>query len=107
MSLPESITILGQPFAVRLVPRGELPRDGDMATSDLRRQLIRIVDDHGPTQERDTVLHEVLHMVARMADLEERKLDERAINVFSTVLLDVLRRNPRLVEYLADSDAPE
>lgn len=49
--VPESITILGQPFAVRLVPRGELPRDGDMATSDLRRQLIRIVDDHGPTQE--------------------------------------------------------
>jgi len=46
-------------------------------------------------------------MVARMADLEERKLDERAINVFSTVLLDVLRRNPRLVGYLEDSGAPE
>ena len=105
MSLPESITILGQPFAVRLVPRGELPRDGDMATSDLRRQLIRIVDDHGPTQERDTVLHEVLHMVARLGDLEQRKLDERAINVFSTVLLDCLRRNPPLVACLMDGAA--
>lgn len=52
-------------------------------------------------QLRDTVLHEVLHTVTTIASLElSGKEEEEFVSRISPILLDVLRRNPALVEYL-------
>lgn len=51
---------------------------------------------------RDTMLHEVLHTCTRMVGLDEELGDKTEEQVVArlTALLDVLRRNPKLVSFL-------
>lgn len=51
---------------------------------------------------RDTVLHEVLHTLTTLTglDIELGQDEEGAVNRLAPALLDVLRRNPALVDYL-------
>lgn len=67
--------------------------------ADHRNERIVLHPDQGPSQLRDTLLHEVLHCVASVAGgLGE---DEEAIVAqLSRTLLDTLRRNPGLVTFL-------
>lgn len=52
----------------------------------------------------DTLLHEVLHAVWAVAGGWSWDIDEeRVVYSMSTVLLDTLRRNPVLVEFLVKS----
>jgi hypothetical protein len=95
------ITILGQPFEVVYEPRGELVGD-NAGTSTLNDQRLAVLEGQGQHQERDTVVHEVLHLVSRMSAFP---LKERQVTALSPVLLDVLRRNPELVAYLTEAIA--
>lgn len=66
-------------------------------------QKIHIEPKQHPSQKRDTVLHEVLHAVASLTALSSDWGDEREEEIvlrLTPALLDVLRRNPRLVAYL-------
>lgn len=68
-----------------------------------RSQTIYVEPDQHPSQRRDTLLHEVLHAVASVTALESEWGDEREEEIvlrMTPALLDVLRRNPRLVAYL-------
>ena len=47
--------------------------------------------------ERDTVLHEIVHALETEGQL---KMSERQVRILSTLLLAVLRQNPSLVRYL-------
>lgn len=54
-------------------------------------------------QKAETLLHEVLHAVVTVTGLGDEwgaDKEEAAVNRLSPVILDVLRRNPRLVAYL-------
>lgn len=72
----------------------------------------RIVLKPGLARDREavTVVHEVLHAMLDTAGLGEDlqavpypgDLEEAVINRLAPVLLDVLRRNPRLVSYLLE-----
>ena len=99
MKRPESVVIMGLAFAVEERPRDEIEREA-MGASSLRRQILAISTEQHPDQERDTLLHEVVHMLLRTLDLDGRKVDERFVNTFTTGLLDTLRRNPELREYV-------
>ncbi len=68
-----------------------------------RTLTIHIEPDQARSQMRDTLLHEVLHAVANMTALDGEWGDEREEEVIlrlAPALLDVLRRNPRLVAFL-------
>lgn len=56
-----------------------------------------------PTQAQDmvadTLLHEIMHATLMPLDLDE-EVEERAVSVAATSLLDCLRRNPQLVRFL-------
>lgn len=62
--------------------------------------------NQGPDQLAATLLHEVLHAVwstvglshANLAEVEDR--EETVVAALEPLLLDVLRRNPKLVRYL-------
>ena len=47
-----------------------------------------------------TVLHEILHACADVVGVDDDKAEERVVTVLSPALLQVLRDNPRLVEWL-------
>jgi hypothetical protein len=68
-----------------------------------RTLTIHIEPDQARSQMRDTLLHEVLHAVANMTALDGEwgaEREEEVILRLAPALLDVLRRNPRLVAFL-------
>ena len=76
-----------------------------MGRFEIWRELITIDPEQGPGALRDTVLHEVLHVVVYVASLDTspRKLsDEEIVSRTTPLLLDTLRRNPDLVAFLME-----
>lgn len=107
MKLPPSVTVLGQTYSVQAWADSNEPmgtNDGSAQAygwSDHARQLIRI-RDHGyqSTQAaRDTLLHEIVHAIDFFA---RTPMEEGDIHRFSSILLDVLRSNPKIVSFLLE-----
>lgn len=70
-------------------------------------QLIKLVPGQAPDFERDTVLHEVLHACIHKTCLSEMEVwgknhEEAIVVALTPILLDTLRRNPKLVQYLTE-----
>ncbi len=108
---PTVVELLGQKFSIELVDGQNedlSPSDADKRTVGRVRmsaQRILVADDLGPDQEPDTVLHEVLHCLFRLVNLQpDRAEEERVVMGLAPVLLDALRRNPPLVQYLTTPD---
>lgn len=62
--------------------------------------------------EADAIIHELIHLSSTVALTEELRLTEHQVNTISTVLVDTIRRNPPLREYLKErlfdgTDTPE
>lgn len=87
--------------AIAVVERGDADRL--YAHHDPRKQQITVDPDQGPDQLADSLLHEVLHACVAVTGIDETLGDkeETVVRSLSTCLLDVIRRNPRLVEWLA------
>lgn len=76
--------------------------------TDKDRLTIVIDPDQADDQLADTVLHECLHAVMGLvgADVELGvEKEEQLVRRVSPVLLDLLRRNPKLVAWLTKGDA--
>ncbi len=67
-------------------------------------QRIEITEDLAHDQERDTVLHEVIHAIIRVHGLHRATYveEERLVAGLTPVLLNVLRSNPDLTKYLLE-----
>lgn len=68
-----------------------------------QRGEIHLHPDNSPSVMRETFLHEVLHTVTNVAGLDAELAtedEERFVRRVSPILLDVLRRNPKAVQYL-------
>ena len=59
--------------------------------------LMKVVSGQDPQQERDTVLHEVLHSLCSELGFDPK---EEFIQGMSAALYGVLLKNPQLVDYL-------
>lgn len=96
---PDTVTIIGQPFAIEFVPASDARfiKDGVGRTIPGEQRLL-IADGQAPAQERDTVLHEVLHGCIRIVKSDAE--DEEIVGTLAPVLLDVLRKNPELTKWL-------
>ena len=73
---------------------------------DLHAQKISICPKQGPDALADTVLHEMLHacfMVSGAPGSSEK--EEKIVSILTPILLDTLRRNPDLVDYLVGNDS--
>ena len=99
MTAPARLRIGAQWWQVR---RAKL--DGDRqkyGETDERRLRITLAPWVGPGQARDTLLHEVLHAIWSQTALDQDEDEqERIVRSFTPWLLQVLRDNPELVEFL-------
>lgn len=72
--------------------------------SSIEEQQIMTDDTMGETTIKDTVFHELNHIVFGLTgvgtELGDRDAEEKLIMMYSTVMFDTLRRNPDLVRYL-------
>jgi hypothetical protein len=114
---PERLVIAGQAYEVRWVtdPTAGLSRHANannVGTTDSDIGVIAIrTHDTTPTQERDTLLHEVIHACLELTYLDAsldhfktKEAAERVVSVLATHLLDTFRRNDGLVSYLVGDD---
>ena len=76
------------------------PRMVDLGEWDGRNLLVKIRSDQAAGQQRDTLLHEILHAVVTVVGQECHEGIEDVVAALSPTLLDTLRRNPDLVKYL-------
>ena len=106
--LPEVVYV--GPYALNVVVT-EPPELNDADNPDMKLSgRLRLEDNAvlvSPSQSgvylADTLLHEVLHAVWAVAGGWSWDIDEeRVIYSMSTVLLDTLRRNPALVDFLVN-----
>lgn len=104
-----SVDILGYRFTV--APEAKLEIGGLLGACAVRERQILFNPAVMGRQLADTVLHEVLHAISEITLAKEVGLNELQVNAVSAALIDVLCRNPRLVDFLlahgTEGTAPE
>ncbi len=108
---PTSVEILGSPFTIAWVPFAERlygspanAKDNErdaLGTSESDICRIAVRDRGVPDGERQTLLHEIVHMVLWLTG-HDRDNDEPEVQAIGVGLLQVLRANPDVVAYLLD-----
>ncbi len=99
---PETVTIIGQPFAIKWVEeKGELSDGDNLGRTHVSKQRISITTDQGDDQMRDTMIHELLHAsLGMLGVLSDREEQERVVAALSPVVLNILRANPDVTKWL-------
>lgn len=95
-SAPATIRVAGKVYVLEPVERNDLGAD---RAGEANHRKLRITYDTAwaPCQQRDTVLHEVLHCCEAAAGIE---LQEQEVASIATLLYGVMRDNPELVKWL-------
>lgn len=88
----ESVDVLGKRYTV--VVKTEMADYGECKSDEC---LIEIGSHQCAAQQRDTLLHEVIHAIEHELDVT---VTEKAVRMLGTGLLAVLRHNPALAAYL-------
>lgn len=89
------------PFTYRVT--AERAEEGNLGYTNNDRLTIRVDPDYPDMAVQETLLHEALHATFYVAGLSCRlgELDEELlVRTLSPALFALLRRNPKLVEYL-------
>ena len=85
--IPKSITILGQRWAIQQYPR-QMERPDEQGFCDVENGKLFYKMAESSDLNRDTILHEILHGIENLMDLD---LEEREVRLMATGLLDVMR----------------
>ena len=102
--IPSAIKIGAQVYLrVKAPPSGDPSPRGE---TNNRKSQFYLADDLSLSQQQDTLLHEVLHMIwdnFPRVDLPSQKdLEETVVSGLSPYLLAALRDNPKLVAFLLE-----
>lgn len=104
MEIPNEIKILGEKWMISSVDSIEaIPNeDGSEFLGETRckANIIKIRNDLSPYRERQTLLHEILHAMLYVLGRYEIWDSEDDIQAMATGLLNLLRDNKELVEFL-------
>lgn len=91
-----TLRILGKPYCVEFVGVEAMSESTYMGEHEIRRSCIRVLAEMDPHQQRETLLHEVLHA------LTGNLLDEERIELLSCLLYAFARDNPRAARWIFD-----
>lgn len=101
MKRPSKVRIFGRNFAIKYLNEEDMPEYFGLCHT--MRQLIQIREGQTPIEEADTVLHEVLHGIARHAGLGmDEEMEEQAVGCLATGLIGVLQDNPEFAKWLIE-----
>lgn len=115
---PTSLVILGHRFEVKWTADSaeRTTKDAEywaLGSVDLANQQIGVREAQAFTQLKDTLLHEILHVLVRMQAHQDRfrpfaadraHPEEPVVYALATSLLSVLRGNPKLVAWLTEEE---
>jgi Zn-dependent peptidase ImmA (M78 family) len=69
---------------------------------DKGKHTISLHPDQSAVRLRSTLVHELLHALCDLTGVDDDKAEERIVTVLAPALLEVLRKNPRLVDWLTE-----
>ena len=97
MRLPRTVNIRGRHYSIRrMSPDLQSDLEGDFSITHKR---IRVKTNKNKDEAAHTLLHEVLHAIISEYDINLRS-EELVVKTLENGLMQVLRDNPKLVEYL-------
>lgn len=94
---PTSVRVAGKVYTLDPIAQNGLGSDR-AGEANHKKLTITYDTSWAPCQQRDTVLHEVLHCCEAAAGIE---LEEQHIASLATLLYAVMRDNPELVKWLS------
>lgn len=104
MTRPKSVTINGEKVVIewdaKLGLAGHFPKGGDYANN-----RVRVSHSMLARQEQGTVLHELLHHIWKksgLGNLYSERTEEVVVSTIDAWLLETLKKNPELVEFLVE-----
>lgn len=100
-SLPERIAVGPITYRVTVDAHDETDNQRTLGETDLPAQRIGLCADQGPDQMRETLWHEVIHVVLECLGIRHT---EQMVVCTAMLTLDTLRRNPELATYLLARD---
>jgi hypothetical protein len=92
--IPKSLCLLGKTWSIT---RKSTP--GKYGECQHGKLVINVSPASADDQQRDTLLHEVIHALEVEGQL---KMTERQVTGLATLLLSSLRHNPKLAQFLLD-----
>ena len=98
--MPDTIYLFPTFFTVGDTIKGD---DGLRGCAISNKREIRIDLDAHPEDLKVTMLHEVIHLIMEMGGFREQ--EERATDVMSMGILSLIRGNPDLIKWLAETRA--
>lgn len=102
MKPPASIKVGPITYDIRLLD-GLLDGERNIFGSiTFRTETIDVESDMAPDEQRQTVLHEMVHIM--LTHIGQRNHDEVLVDGLSYALFDVIRSNPELITYIMASD---
>lgn len=96
MNIPSSLKIVGREYDVIKIEE----YDEKVGGVDFENSTIVVKDGQQRLLEADTLLHESLHIIDEMFQLE---LTERQVYCITSGFIALLRDNPELVSYINDA----
>lgn len=97
-SRPKVIRVFGKNFDVVTNPKGITPSDASGFLL-YNNQLVVLSEGLTPSEEADTLLHEITHAIDFTMGLE---LSERQVTQLATGLYGVLQDNPEFAQWLIE-----
>lgn len=95
---PELVRVMGRNYYITYCPI-----DGGMTNLGLTHQeecLINIREGQRPTELKDTLLHEFLHVIDHLMEVE---LDERQVTIIAHGLTCIFQDNPEFAKYITET----
>jgi hypothetical protein len=100
--LPTEISDGHHIFSVQMAKATSMPHFNGVTNYDAR--VILLADDLSADQERETFYHELSHVAARLKesiyDGCKRRNEDQAIELISPGMVELLRKNPGVLDYL-------
>jgi hypothetical protein len=104
MKLPGKVVVGWRTYPIRELPLKQARADGVLGWHENYPNAIAVrTEEMSPADVADTLLHEILHACWWTGELPPKANEEKAVTVLAHGLLQVLRDNPAVVDFLVKS----
>jgi len=102
--LPDTIDIGYAPISIAQVDSDQLEglTGCSMGAYSALRRRIAIVTGYGGLEDANTLTHELNHAIYQEASLEEGDSEERIVGIMTDGMIEAMRRNPELFDWIKD-----
>lgn len=100
MKLPKIIKVGYHNYSVVEWTDIEVELSGTWGQCDKNKKVIYICTSAKPKVVADILIHECFHAIWEFFNLEEEESEEKAISILSSGLVDLLARNPKVLEFI-------